>query len=109
MESPGPNDSINQLQRKEQASIFRLRSGHIPLNAHLTRIKVRTSPDCPLCGWAEETVTHHLSDCPALEDLRSEYLPPKPDTANTLYGNPDSLRDTHTYHVMANIRRAKAQ
>ena len=109
MESPDPHDSINQLQRKEQVSIFRLRSGHIPLNAHLTRIGVRTSPDCPLCGWSEETVTHHLFDCPALEDLRSEHLPPKPNTANTLYGNLDNLRNTHTFHVMANVRRARAQ
>ena len=74
-------------------SIFRLRSGHIPPNGPLNRIGVRISPDCALCGWAdaEETVTHNLFECPALEDLlRSEYLPPKPNTASTLYVNPDS-------------------
>ena len=109
MPSPNPKDEINKLKRHEQTTIFRLRSEHIQLNSHLKRIGVKTSPECPLCGCLEETVRHHLFECSALDDLRSEYLPPKPDTANTLFGPKDILKNTHIFHVMANIRRARAQ
>ena len=109
MATPNPKDSINQLQRNEQVTIFRLRSGHTPLNAHLTRIGVKSSPGCPLCGCPNETTSHHLFECQALDDLRAEYFPPKPDTANTLYGTPEQLKNTHMFHFMANRRRARAQ
>ena len=109
MPSPNPKDEINQLKRNEQCTIFRLRSGHIQLNSHLKKIGVKTSSACPLCGCPEETVSHHLFVCTALEDLRREYLPSKPDTANTLYGSKETLRYTHTFHVMATNRRARAQ
>ena len=109
MASPNPKDEINKLKRHEQTTIFRLRSEHIQLNNHLKRIGVKLSSECPLCGCPEETVKHHLFDCKALDDLRREYLPPKPDTANTLYGTREALTNTHNFHVMANRRRAKAQ
>ena len=109
MPSPNPNDSINKLNRNEQVTIFRLRSGHAPLNKHLTRIGAKNNPLCPLCGVYEETVKHHLFECFALTDLRREYLPEQPDTKNTLYGAPEALRNTHLFHVMANHRRARAQ
>ena len=38
----------------------------------------------PLCPCPEETVAHHLFACPQ-DDLQTEYLPQKPDIANTLY------------------------
>ena len=109
MPSPNPNDSINKLNRSEQVAIFRLRSGHAPLNKHLTRIGAKNNPLCPLCGVYEETVKHHLFECFALTDLRREYLPEQPDTENTLYGAPEALKSTHLFHVMANRRRARAQ
>jgi len=109
MPSPNPKDEINKLKRNEQCNIFRLRSGHIQLNRHLHEIGVKMSPACPLCGCPEETVSHHLFVCTALEDLRREYLPPKPDTTNTLYCSENALRNTHTFHVMAMHRRARAQ
>ena len=109
MPSPNPNDSINQLKRNEQVTIFRLRSGHSVLNNHLTRIGAKDNPLCPLCGVHDETVNHHLFECHALTDLRREYLPEQPDTFNTLYGTPEVLKKTHLFHVMANLRRARAK
>ena len=109
MPSPNPNDSINQLKRNEQVVIFRLRSGHAPLNNHLTRIGAKNNPLCPLCGIYDETVQHHLFECFVLTDLRREYLPEHPNIANTLYGAPEALKKTHFFHVMANSRRARAQ
>ena len=64
---------------------------------------------CPLCQCPEESVVHHLFECPSLNDLRAELLPKKPDIANTLFGTPHQLALTHKYHVMAQSRRAAAQ
>ena len=58
---------------------------------------------------SKETVAHHLFVCQQLDDLRTEYLPQNPDIANTLYTNPEQLRNTHKYFVMASGRRARAQ
>ena len=88
---------------------FILRGGHVPLNAHLKRIGAIADSGCPLCPCAEETVAHHLFVCRQLDDLRTEYLPQNPDIANTLYTNPEQLRNTHKYFVMASGRRARAQ
>ena len=107
MATPNPNDHINTLSREEQVTIFRLRSQHVPLNSHLKRIGVVTDSRCPLCPCPDETVAHHLFDCPPLDDLRTEYLPPNPDTANTLYTNPKQLRNTHRYFIMAKSRRTQ--
>ena len=109
MSTPNRKDEINALKRNEQVSIFRLRSQHVPLNAHLKRIGVQTSSECPLCHFPEETVEHHLFLCPALDDLRTELLPPMPDISNTLFGPSSQLKDTHTYYVMAGRRRARVQ
>ena len=109
MTAPNKSDSINKLKRQEQVTIFRLRTNHIQLNKHLTRIGVKTNPGCPLCPCPEESVAHHLFQCPALDDLRAELLPPNSDVKNTLYGNAEQLRKTHQFHVMANGRRAQAQ
>ena len=109
MKTPNRMDNINLLNRDEQVTIFRLRSRHIPLNQHLTRIGAKTDPGCPLCPCPEETVDHHLFECPALDDLRTEYLPQKPDATNTLYGTKQQLRDTHKYYVMASSRRERVQ
>jgi len=109
MEKPNKKDEINLLKRPEQVNIFRLRSRHVPLNAHLKRIGVLTSSECPLCRCPEETVDHHLFLCPALDDLRTVLLPSKPDLSNTLYGSHSQLSNTSKFFVMAGQRRARAQ
>ena len=74
---PKPNgkDPINFLKRKDQVIIFRLRTTHIQLNAHLSRITKDHPPACTLCGYREETVNHFLFDCPNLQSTRNEFLP----------------------------------
>ena len=109
MTTPNPKDPINSLKREEQVTIFRLRSQHAPLNSHLKRIGVVTDSRCPLCPCPDETVAHFLFDCPTLNALRKEFLPPIPNITNTLYENPEQLRNTHRYFVMANSRRTQAQ
>ena len=59
-----PKDNLNLLRRRDQTSIFRLRSGHLPLNNHLNRIHPEIPPNCLLCDYAYETVEHILFKCP---------------------------------------------
>ena len=107
--APRKMDNINQLARNEQSTIFRLRTQHVQLNHHLNRIQPQIPPVCPLCGFAYETVDHHLFHCPPLQDIRISLLPPRPDTENVLYGTLKQLKQTCRYHYMALDRRAKAQ
>ena len=39
LKEPNPKDPINTLERREQVVIYRLRTQHIQLNAHLNRIR----------------------------------------------------------------------
>ena len=104
-----PKDSIHALERRYQTAIFRLRTEHIPLNFHLNRMNPEHPPMCLLCDYAYETVHHLLFQCPGLQDLRQKFLPPFPDTDNTLYSSPQQLTQTATFYYMALGRRAKTQ
>ena len=109
MPKPNRNDPLNQLSRKQQTIIFRLRTQHVPLNAHFNRFNPMHEPMCLLCDHAYETVEHFLFECPKLKDLRECFLPPKPDIENTLFGSADQLGMTSEYFIMANRRRASAR
>ena len=109
MPRPNPKDAINILGRQDQVMIFRLRTQHIVLNAHLNRIQPEIAPLCTLCDHPYETVKHFLFECQPLQDLRSYYLPPNPDFGNTLYSNTVQLKQTCRYCTMAFRRRALAQ
>ena len=63
MSGPRPKDAVNGLKRHEQSIIFQLRTGHVPLNGYLHRIKPQQSPACPLCNEPEETVNHLFFEC----------------------------------------------
>ena len=72
--TPKPKDSINDFKRNESVTIFHIRTQHVPLNSHLRRIGVTQDCSCSLCPFPDETVEHHLFECPALDDLRAEHL-----------------------------------
>ena len=53
-----------QLPKKHTAIYIQLRTGHIPLNKHLNRIKKSATPYCLQCGSNQiETVHHYLFNC----------------------------------------------
>ena len=54
---------VNRLARHEQTTIFRLRTEHYGLRAHLKRAGIIDSALCD-CKGAEQTVHHILQDCP---------------------------------------------
>ena len=58
--TPNINDNLDKLTRKDSATIFRLRTQHIPLNSQLNRIGAIAEKACPLCNHADETVEYHL-------------------------------------------------
>ena len=92
---PNPKDPINDLDRKDQCNIFHLRTGHIMLNGPLV------PPMCRHCGYAYETVEHHLLHCVSLRNIRNNLLPSNPTLENCLYGNVSQLRKTSKFHILA--------
>ena len=104
-----PKDCIKQLKRKDQTTVFRLRTQHIPLNVHLNRINPEKPPHCVLCNHPYETVEHVLFECREVEDLRLLYLPNLPDIENTLYCSKEQLESTALFYDMTCVRRANAQ
>ena len=62
--------SIPATSRKYETILFRLRSGHCLLRAHLCKIGCSDSSFCEICN-SPETVTHFLLHCPQYENNRS--------------------------------------
>ena len=88
MPVPKRADNVNTLNRKDQSTIFRMRTQHIALNKHLHRIGAHTTPACPLCDNPNETIDHHLLHCAPLSDLRNQFLSLQLKKESLLYGNP---------------------
>ena len=57
--------SADRLSRNDTSCIFQLRTGHVPLNAYLERIKKAEKPNCPACSHTRENVQHFLFNCPS--------------------------------------------
>ena len=82
-------DPINHLQRSDQTTIFRLRTGHCGLRAHLKRLGVVASALCD-CG-SEQTVQHILQDCPLLDTQRKQCWAQGVHTSTKLWGTMGDL------------------
>jgi ribonuclease HI len=59
------------LSRPAGSLLTQLRSGHVGLNQHLSRIKLVDSPKCPNCD-TRETVEHYLLGCRRYTQARHE-------------------------------------
>ena len=51
------------ISRNQASILFQLRSGHVPLNTYLHRIKKVDSPICQSCLQFRETVMHYVMRC----------------------------------------------
>ena len=100
-QTPNQTDPINQLHRAHQTAVFRLRTHHAPLNAHIHRIKKEHPSKCVYCPDSDETVEHFLFHCPLYDNIRSRLLPAQPNIHNTLYGSTTQLQRTATYNMSA--------
>jgi ribonuclease HI len=61
---------VEGLGRRKASLLVQLRSGHVPLLAHLFKMKAADSPICAQCGQARETVHHFVLMCPAFNEQR---------------------------------------
>ena len=92
-------DPYHRLNRKEQVTIFRLRTGHNRLRSHLyNKFKIGDSDLCP-CLTDSQTVEHVLQSCPLLEELRQKYWPgpSRMSVARKLSGCLEDLRTTAAF------------
>jgi len=86
------NDDYHLLDRWEQVIIFRLRTGHTKLNAHMfAKFKLSQSPLCP-CGLEHQTAEHVLLRCTRVEQQRKKVWPETTSTQTKLYGIGEDLR-----------------
>ena len=61
----------NQLNRRQASALIQMRTGHLPLNNVLFRMKRVDTPKCPHCdNGTRETIMHYLFFCPHYEDAR---------------------------------------
>ena len=85
------------LTRREQVTVFRLRTGHNRLNYHLySKLRIGHTEQCP-CGTGSQTTEYLLQFCPTYEPLRKGIWPDHTPVARKLYGSLRDLRCTATF------------
>ena len=90
-------DPYYLLTRREQVTVFRLRTGHNRLNYHLySKLRIGHTEQCP-CGTGSQTTEHLLQFCPTYEPLRKGIWPDHTPVARKLYGSLRDLRCTATF------------
>ena len=88
------SDSLHRLNRPEQIILFKLRTGHNRLNAHMySKFKVGESEMCP-CNADIMTAEHLLQHCQLHDAMRRDMWPEPIPLRNKLYGNLEELRRT---------------
>ena len=78
-------DPIWRLERAQQTTIFRLRTGNCGLRAHLKRIGISDTSLCE-CGQADQTPDHVFQSCPKYAERRQLTWPHGADLATKLRG-----------------------
>jgi hypothetical protein len=96
-------DSLHHLSRHLQTLIFRLRTGHCCLNAHLKRIGVKPSALCQ-CGEAVQTPQHFLQSCPLYQRERLQIWPQYTSLDAKLWGSIDDLHRTAEFTALTGLR-----
>ena len=90
-------DPYYLLTRREQVTVFRLRTGHNRLNYHLySKLRIGHTEQCP-CGTGSQTTEHLLQFCPTYEPLRKGIWPDHTPLARKLYGSLRDLQCTATF------------
>ncbi|XP_041375286.1 uncharacterized protein LOC121388124 [Gigantopelta aegis] len=64
-------DNLESMDRTQQVTIFRMRTGHCRLLSHLYRLRLAHTDECP-CGTDAQTPEHILQSCPSYSILRQE-------------------------------------
>ena len=96
-------DSIHQLDRAAQVSIFRLRTGHSQLLSHFHRLKISHSDECPH-GTGPQTPNHILRPVPPLMLLRRQTWPSPVGAHRKLWGPVETLRQTADFALPTRLK-----
>ena len=83
-------DPIWRLEQAQQTNIFRLRTWHCGLSAHLKRIGILDTSLCE-CGQADQTPDHVLLSCPKYAERRQITWPQGADLTTKLWGSAEDL------------------
>ena len=86
-------DPIWRLERAQQTTIFRLRTGHCGLSAHLKRIGISDISRCE-CRQADQAPDHILQSCPKYAERRQLTWPQGADPTTKLWGSAEDLYRT---------------
>ncbi|GFR84820.1 hypothetical protein ElyMa_000680800 [Elysia marginata] len=79
-------DGLHQMDRTCQTTLFRLRTGHNRLKAHLYKTYKIGYTDLCSCGEAAETVKHVLQDCQNYRMFRQAAWSIRTDLQTKLWG-----------------------
>ena len=97
-----PDDQMAHLQRHQQTTIFRLRTGHCRLRAHMYRLGLSHTPDCP-CETGSQTPEHILQSCPLHQDARTQHWPHGATLAEQLWGTKRDLVTTTNFIIQTRL------
>ena len=90
-------DPYYLLTRREQVTVFRLRTGHNRLNYHLySKLRIGHTEQCP-CGTGSQTTEHLLQSCPIYKPHRKGIWPDHTPVAHKLYGSLGDLQCTASF------------
>ena len=90
-------DPYYLLTRREQVTVFRLRTGHSRLNYHLySKLRIGYTELCP-CGIGGQTTEHLLQSCPIYKPLRKGIWSDHSPVARKLYESLRDMRCTATF------------
>ena len=96
-------DSIHQLARAAQVTIFRWRSGHCQLLSHLHRLKISHSDVCP-CGTDHQTLNHILQSWPTFNALKHQTWPSLVDAHRKRWGPIETLWQTVDFTLLTGLK-----
>ena len=92
-----PSDSYHLHSRRQQVTVFRLRTGHSRLSHHPhTKFGIGPNGDCP-CNTGQMTPDHILQTCPNYNGLRARTWPTDATLQTKLYVSPEDLRKTAAF------------
>ena len=89
-------DIIHDLPRNFETTIFRLRTGHCRLNAHMHRLKIGSTPLCD-SGHTPQTPEHVLMSCLLTEQLRRSTWHTQTTLEEKLWGTREELHSTASF------------
>lgn len=64
---------LMKFGRKKMVTAAKIITGHCLTGVHAARLNLTDNERCRRCDWREDTFTHLICECPALDSLRHRY------------------------------------